>query len=82
MIDSGDRNIEDYCKAYIQDYGFERIMIEYRQRLVIDRLKARKPRTVIEVGCGSELVYEKYLRSSEPADFWVIVEPSEVFARL
>jgi SAM-dependent methyltransferase len=76
------RDIETYCRTYMNDYGFEATMVKYRHRLVLERLRAKSPRTVIEVGCGSEWLYNKYLKTSGPVDSWVIVEPSEVFANM
>jgi trans-aconitate methyltransferase len=75
------RDIEKYAHEYMTDYGFERVMVKYRRRLVLERVRAVNPQTVIEVGCGSELLYEYYLRESAPVNMWVIVEPAPDFAR-
>jgi len=57
-------------------------MVKYRHRLVLERMQASKPRTVLEVGCGAELLYQKYHKSLGSVSAWVIVEPSKVFAKV
>jgi Methyltransferase domain len=74
-----DRDLEKYYCEYTADYGFERIMVKYRRHLVLDRVRAGEARTVLEVGCGSELLYKHYLKDSAPLDAWVIVEPVREF---
>lgn len=75
------RDVEQYAQTYLDDYGFERTMVHYRRRLVLERIRNTGARRILEVGCGAELVYDDYLRSSAPVDLWVIVEPAETFAR-
>jgi SAM-dependent methyltransferase len=77
-----DRDIEHYCRTYMDNYGFESTMVKYRHRLVLERMQARKPRTVLEIGCGAELLYEQYHKSFGSVGAWIIVEPSEVFANV
>ena len=74
------RNFEDYAQAYSSDYEFERVMVRYQRRLVLERLRAWRPKTVVEVGCGSELLYGYYLAHEEPVERWIIVEPASAFA--
>lgn len=74
------RNISEYERAYQSDYGFESIMVFYRRKLLIERLNVYKPRTVVEIGCGSELLYKHYVDQVGSVDKWVIVEPGAHFA--
>lgn len=76
------RDIERYQIAYAEDYNFEKVMVEYRGRLVIERIVKANPRLVLEIGCGADLLYKRYLATSAPVEKWLIVEPASEFARL
>jgi hypothetical protein len=76
---SKEKRINQYQENYLNQYGFEAQMVKYRRKLVMERLNAIKPRTVIEVGCGSELLYQHYFRVAGAVDQWVIVEPGSEF---
>lgn len=76
------RNIEDYYRQYMKGYGFEKVMVAYRRKLVIERICKFGPSTIVEVGCGSELLYQYYLQQNEPVEKWIIVEPAADFAAL
>lgn len=69
-----------YQLAYLSDYGFERDMVHYRRELLLDRLDDLQPSIVVEIGCGSELLYEAWLRRGGKAECWVTIEPAEQFA--
>jgi hypothetical protein len=73
------RDIQQYESAYLSDYGFERVMVKYRRRLVLERLHKVRPRVVVEVGCGSESLYGHYLEQEKPVECWLIVEPAQQF---
>src|ERR1700686_2661862 len=73
------RDIAQYESAYLADYGFEGVMVEYRRRMLLERLREIQPKVVVEVGCGSELLYESYLKQASPAECWIIVEPGQLF---
>lgn len=75
------RDLNEYAAQYKGDYGFERVMVEYRRRLVLERTAAARPRTVLEVGCGSELVAAHYPTADASFRKWIIVEPSSDFAK-
>ena len=45
-----------YQTAYLADYGFESVMVHYRQQLLLERLDKLRPKIVVEIGCGSELL--------------------------
>lgn len=74
------KRIGSYTEEYIKDYGFEAEMVRYRGMLVQERLREIVPRSVIELGCGSDLQARKYFDQGGRWDHWVIVEPSSVFA--
>ena len=79
-LDQG--RIAAYARAYGEDYGFERIMVAARRRPIIDWLLRHRPDTVVEVGCGSDLLVEAAHTAGVPFSSWVIVEPSEEFVRI
>lgn len=74
------RDIDAYANAYSADYGFESVMVHYRRRQILDTLRAYRPNTVVEVGCGSEFLYKHYIAQNGVAERWIIVEPSVNFA--
>lgn len=74
------RDIAQYESAYLADYGFESVMVAYRRRMLLERLAQYTPRTVVEIGCGSELLYRHYLEQGGQVEQWIIVEPGEQFA--
>lgn len=69
-----------YASAYLQDRGFEDVMVRYRQRLLLERLALHRPRVVVEVGCGAELLYAAWRERGGTCDRWIIVEPGDQFA--
>jgi len=74
------RDISRYTSAYLADYGFESVMVHYRRRLLLERLARYSPETVIEIGCGAELLYSHHVEKAGPVRSWVIVEPGRHFA--
>lgn len=72
--------IASYAGAYLGDYGFEAVMVEARQRLLVEFLQRRKPSRVLEAGCGAELLSEKAAVAGVPFACWTIVEPAPEFA--
>lgn len=74
-----DSRIKKYQQEYLDDYAFEAILVGYRQKVVLERLCRKGPRTVLEIGCGANLVCEKYHQQGGTADRWLIVEPGDEF---
>lgn len=72
--------IEKYQANYVSQYGFEETMVFYRRRLLMERLEAVSPQVVVEIGCGTELLYAEWLKHHEPMAQWIIVEPGATFA--
>lgn len=73
------RDIKQYESAYLADYGFESVMVEYRRKMLLERLLKIQPKVVVEVGCGSEILYGHYLKQARPVDCWIVVEPGQQF---
>lgn len=73
--------IGDYETAYIADFGFEAEMVHYRQRLVCEFLFRNSPKTVLEIGCGDDLLAGRYADAGGAWDRWTIVEPAEAFSK-
>jgi len=71
--------ISQYQQNYFSQYGFEAAMVKYRRKLVIERLSALRPATVVEVGCGAELLYQHYAQAAGPVARWIVVEPGQEF---
>lgn len=76
------KRAEQYQSAYMADYGFESVMVHYRRELLLERLDKLQPKVVVEIGCGSELLYDTWLQRGGGAECWVIVEPAEQFAEI
>lgn len=71
-----------YQSAYLADYGFESVMVHYRRELLLERLDKFLPKVVVEIGCGSELLYAAWLRRGGIAECWIVVEPAEKFVEI
>lgn len=76
------RDIQQYATDYLDDYGFEKVLVAYRRKLVLEQAQAKKPRVVLEIGCGTELMYQHYLQKMEAVECWLVVEPSSEFCRM
>jgi len=74
------RDIDSYTHEYLADYGFEREMVHYRKRFVLERILALQPKSVVEIGCGDELLLEAYSELGGKCRSWTFVEPSHRFA--
>lgn len=74
--------IAEYARAYSENYGFERVMVSTRRRPIVAWLNRHRPKSVVEVGCGSDLLVEAADVAGVPFSTWIIVEPSEEFVRI
>ena len=73
-------NINEYSQAYMTSYDFEKTLVNYRRKVVIEFLKLNSSASVLEVGCGLESAYFSYIETGESADTeWTIIEPSIEF---
>ena len=76
------RDISDYTANYLGNYDFERVMVHYRRKLVVERLHHYSPEHIVEIGCGSELQSAAYRSQGGRRRSWTIVEPSSEFATI
>jgi len=70
------RNNKNYFKNY-NSLNFEKVMIETRREEIISFLKKKKPKSILEVGCGNESIsyhYDLYKK-------FIVVEPSIHFIK-
>ncbi len=75
-----ERDIRAYEDAYSSDYDFEPIPVRYRRDAALRSLQERKPRCVIEIGCGLEPLLPHYLAAGGTGvGCWVVAEPAEKF---
>jgi SAM-dependent methyltransferase len=79
-MDKHDR-IRSYQERYGRDFEFEALLVRARQRIVRELIDRIEPRTVVEVGCGPELLFSR-IGGVKSIRRWVIVEPAEAFASI
>jgi SAM-dependent methyltransferase len=71
---------ETYAKKYLEEMEFERHLIDARQRCCLDFLSDVSCRSVLEVGCGPHLLFNRISPDEAGIEKWVIVEPSTLYA--
>jgi len=74
------RNIGNYTKEYIDKnhYSFEKYQVEYRRNNLLNIIDKYKPKTILEIGCGTEPLFQ-YIEKFEN---FVTVEPSKEFYKI
>ena len=72
------KDIESYQSAYSSDYDFEREMVRARQKMLRALAEFMSSVSVVEIGCGQEMLFSTL---SDLDIFWIIIEPSKVFAQ-
>lgn len=70
------RDINQYTKDYIAP-SFETYQVAYRRKKVLNILRDKKARVILEIGCGMEPLFH-FMEQSE-YDLFVVIEPSDVF---
>jgi hypothetical protein len=70
------RDLNRYATDYTGDYDFERRQVQFRRRAALRIIEQLAPRTVLEVGCGTEPFFLDCPHVRE----WHTVEPAVVFA--
>jgi|ERR1035437_9239233 hypothetical protein len=68
------RNLTDYTKNYIER-PFEDIQVAYRKKKVLELIKNKEHRNILEVGCGLDPFFNYY----DDFEILVIIEPSTIF---
>lgn len=72
---------KSYVKAYLSDSDFESVLVQFRQKMVLEFLKEYRPQTVLELGCGPDLLLPRVIGADLGVKHWVMVEPCQEFAR-
>lgn len=71
------RDITKYTKDYLNsDYDFEKVLVQYRRKKVLEVLEQYKPKNILEIGCGVDTIANYYTTF----DAFTIIEPSQEFA--
>jgi SAM-dependent methyltransferase len=73
--------LQHYAARYDDDYGYESRLVDARRAVTLERLRALRPERVVEVGCGRDPLLP-YARARGVLARWVIVEPTDAFARV
>lgn len=71
--------ISNYEREYAADYRFESVMVQYRQRIILELIEKIRPKSVIEIGCGLELLFDRAIKLNKQIENWKIVEPAPTF---
>lgn len=67
------RDIQRYAQDYLKD-EFENVMVRHRRRKVLEILAQYHPRRILEIGCGTNSIFEFY----KDFERTFVVEPSSV----
>lgn len=70
------RDISDYKKQYLNDYDFEKYMVAYRRKNIVDVMSAHSHWNILEIGCGIEPLF-MYLDNE--FEKYTVIEPSDTF---
>ncbi len=69
------RDLNYYKNQYLNHYGFEKEMVEYRRRNILESMANYSPRKILEVGCGIDSLAGYYENFTE----FTIAEPVKDF---
>lgn len=69
-----ERDIGDYEKTYSK-HKFEKEMIHYRMKNILEMLDKYRSKKIMEIGCGIDSVFNHYKNFEK----FVVVEPSQAF---
>lgn len=67
---------EDYARRYLVDMAFEDHLIRARQDECLAFLADYRPDSVLEVGCGPDLLIDRFDLEGSAIRRWMVVEPS------
>ena len=67
------KNINKYWNNYKEIYSFEEVLKIYRERKALECINSRKPKKILEIGCGFNPLFEKYTEFEE----FTVIEPGE-----
>lgn len=68
------RDLQSYSNDYINQ-PFESYLVEYRKKWVLDIIKKNNHKTILEVGCGTNPLYDYF----PDFELLTILEPSKLF---
>lgn len=74
--------IRDYGRVYQEQYGFEHQQVAARRRFLVELVRRVRPKVVVEIGCGAELLAETVAESGMSPERWLVIEPISDFATL
>lgn len=72
---------DDYAARHDADLDFESVCLAARQQHNLAQVQALQPATVLEVGCGPELLAVQALAQPNRLERWVAVEPAARWAK-
>lgn len=67
---------EEYAQKYLVDMAFEQHLITARQDKCLEFLAMVSPATVVEVGCGPDLLIDRFDLVGSSIRSWLVIEPS------
>ena len=70
------RNLDLYQRSY-STLPFEKTQARYRKRKILESLERYRPRSVLEIGCGFDPIFNHYTAFES----FTIVEPGDEFVR-
>lgn len=65
------KDINKYWDKYKEIYSFEEIMREYRDKKALEFINEKKPKNILEIGCGFSPLFTRY----KNYDSYTVVEP-------
>jgi SAM-dependent methyltransferase len=68
------RDLAKYQSEY-NSLPFEKYIVAYRRKKIIEILDKYKPKRILEVGCGQDSLFNHY----KNFDFFAVIEPSDTF---
>lgn len=77
MKNNTNENTIAYEKEYLAD-EYEKINVKYRRQKVLEFLNTNKPKNILEIGCGTQSLFEFY----KDFDHFNVVEPSTEFCEI
>lgn len=74
MKNNKERDIVEYQRVY-NELPFEEYQVQFRRKKVLEHINERKPKRILEIGCGNEPLFKENLDVEQ----WIVVEPGKQF---
>src|SRR5262245_33914759 len=71
-----------YARNLMNDTGFENTCIRARQNFNIRQLRRIRPRRILEIGCGNDLLFDRAVEADIPFECWTVIEPASALCDL